>query len=143
VVVVSHDRHMLEMTADRLVLVDEGTAREFDGTLDDYIRLVLTGDSKPAASKRDKKEDKRLAAAAREADKLARQKLRDSEAEAARLTAQRDALDKAMFDPKAADPQLAKLAMSDLMKRRAEIQAKVEAAEARWLAASAVLEEAA
>jgi ATP-binding cassette subfamily F protein 3 len=143
VVVVSHDRHMLEMTADRLVLVDEGTAREFDGTLDDYIRLVLTGDSKPAASKRDKKEDKRLAAAAREADKLARQKLRDSEAEAARLTAQRDALDKAMFDPKAADPQLAKLAMSDLLKRRAEVQAKVEAAEARWLAASAVLEEAA
>jgi ATP-binding cassette subfamily F protein 3 len=143
VVVVSHDRHMLEMTADRLVLVDEGTAREFDGTLDDYIRLVLTGDSKPAASKRDKKEDKRLAAAAREADKLARQKLRDSEAEAARLTAQRDAIDKAMFDPKAADPQLAKLAMSDLMKRRAELQAKVEAAEARWLAASAVLEEAA
>ena len=56
---------------------------------------------------------------------------------------QRDALDKAMFDPKAADPQLAKLAMSDLMKRRAEVQAKVEAAEARWLAASAVLEEAA
>ncbi len=143
VVVVSHDRHMLEMTADRLVLVDDGTAREFDGTLDDYIRLVLTGDSKPAASKRDKKEEKRLAAAAREADKLARQKLRDSEAEAARLTAQRDALDKAMFDPKAADPHLAKLAMGDLMKRRAEVQAKVEAAEARWLAASAVLEEAA
>ena len=143
VVVVSHDRHMLEMTADRLVLVDEGTAREFDGTLDDYIRLVLTGDSKPAASKRDKKEEKRLAAAAREADKLARQKLRESEAEAARLTAQRDALDRAMFDPKAADPQLAKLAMSDLMKRRAELQSKLEAAEARWLAASAVLEEAA
>ncbi len=143
VVVVSHDRHMLEMTADRLVLVDEGTAREFDGTLDDYIRLVLTGDSKPAASKRDKKEEKRLAAAAREADKLARQKLKESEAEAARLTAQRDALDQAMFDPKAADPQLARLAMSDLMKRRAEVQAKVEAAEARWLAASAVLEEAA
>ncbi|WP_375403953.1 ATP-binding cassette domain-containing protein [uncultured Sphingomonas sp.] len=143
VVVVSHDRHMLEMTADRLVLVDDGTAREFDGTLDDYIRLVLTGDSKPAASKRDKKEEKRLAAAAREADKLARQKLKDSEAEAARLTAQRDALDKAMFDPKAADPQLAKLAMGDLMKRRAEVQAKVEAAEARWLAASAVVEEAA
>ncbi|HEX8382530.1 MAG TPA: ABC-F family ATP-binding cassette domain-containing protein [Sphingomonas sp.] len=143
VVVVSHDRHMLEMTADRLVLVDEGTAREFDGTLDDYIRLVLTGDSKPAASKKDRKEDKRLAAAAREADKLARQKLRDSEAEAARLTAQRDAIDKAMFDPKAADPQLARLSMTDLMKRRAELQAKVEAAEARWLAASAVLEEAA
>ena len=41
VVIVSHDRHMLEMTADRLVLVDNGTAREFDGSLDDYIAFVL------------------------------------------------------------------------------------------------------
>src|SRR3546814_9310414 len=41
VVVVSHDRHMLELTADRLVLVDEGTAREFGGTLDDYTDMVL------------------------------------------------------------------------------------------------------
>ena len=34
VVIVSHDRHMLEMSADRLVLVDGGTAKEFDGSLD-------------------------------------------------------------------------------------------------------------
>src|ERR687890_191801 len=33
VVIVSHDRHMLEMTADRLVLVDQGTAREYDGSI--------------------------------------------------------------------------------------------------------------
>src|SRR6185312_1338437 len=36
VLIVSHDRHMLEMTADRLRLVDAGTATEFDGSLDDY-----------------------------------------------------------------------------------------------------------
>ncbi|HTG37671.1 ABC-F family ATP-binding cassette domain-containing protein, partial [Sphingomonas sp.] len=44
VVIVSHDRHMIELTADRLVLVDGGTAREFDGSLDDYIAFVLRGD---------------------------------------------------------------------------------------------------
>ncbi|MEX6953732.1 ABC transporter ATP-binding protein, partial [Pseudomonas aeruginosa] len=43
VVLVSHDRHMLELTADRLVLVDDGTAKEFDGSLDDYIAFVLKG----------------------------------------------------------------------------------------------------
>src|SRR3954465_7771835 len=32
VVIVSHDRHMLETTADRLVLVDDGTARQLDGS---------------------------------------------------------------------------------------------------------------
>ena len=41
VVMVSHDRHMLELTADRLVLVDDGTAKEFDGSLDDYRDMVL------------------------------------------------------------------------------------------------------
>jgi ATP-binding cassette, subfamily F, member 3 len=41
VVIVSHDRHMLELTADRLLLLDGGTAREFDGNLDDYMKLVL------------------------------------------------------------------------------------------------------
>jgi ATP-binding cassette subfamily F protein 3 len=44
VVVVSHDRHMLQLTADRLVLVDGGTATEFDGSLDDYTAMVLAGD---------------------------------------------------------------------------------------------------
>src|SRR5690606_32982172 len=35
VVIVSHDRHMIELVADRLVLVDNGTAQPFDGSLED------------------------------------------------------------------------------------------------------------
>ncbi|WP_235890461.1 ABC-F family ATP-binding cassette domain-containing protein [Sandaracinobacter neustonicus] len=41
VVLVSHDRHMLELAADRLVLVDSGTATEFSGSLDDYTDFIL------------------------------------------------------------------------------------------------------
>jgi ATP-binding cassette subfamily F protein 3 len=41
VVLVSHDRHMLELAADRLLLVDGGTAKEFAGTLDDYTDFIL------------------------------------------------------------------------------------------------------
>src|SRR5204863_3133496 len=37
VVIVSHDRHMIELTADRLVLVDAGTAMEYNGSMEDYI----------------------------------------------------------------------------------------------------------
>ena len=40
VVIVSHDRHMIEASADRLVLVDKGLASDFDGTLDDYLQLT-------------------------------------------------------------------------------------------------------
>lgn len=41
VVLVSHDRHMLELAADRLLLVDGGTAKEFSGSLDDYTDFIL------------------------------------------------------------------------------------------------------
>jgi ATP-binding cassette subfamily F protein 3 len=116
VVLVSHDRHMLEMTADRLVLVDNGTAKEFDGTLDDYIAFVLAG------------------------DKPRRKAIRDTEAEIAKLTTDRNAIDRAMFDPKTAEPRFAKLAMSDLMKRRADVQEQIETLEAKWLEATEALE---
>ncbi|MBI0476086.1 ABC transporter ATP-binding protein [Sphingomonas sp. MA1305] len=139
VILVSHDRHMVEMTADRLVLVDAGTAKEFDGSLDDYIAFILAGDAKPGEGKAAKKEAK-AAARNREAEKQHRKMLRDAEAETARLTAERNAVDAAMFDPKTAAPTLAKLTMTELMKRRADLQAQIEAAEAKWLEASEALE---
>ena len=40
VVIVSHDRHLLEATVDRLWLVADGAVRPYDGDLDDYRRLV-------------------------------------------------------------------------------------------------------
>jgi ATP-binding cassette subfamily F protein 3 len=136
VVLVSHDRHMLEMTADRLVLVDNGTAKEFDGTLDDYIAFVLAGDKQPEP-KAKKQKGKPID---RDAEKLRRKTIRDTEAEIAKLTTDRNAIDRAMFDPKTAEPRFAKLAVGDLMKRRADIQAQIEAAEAVWLEATEALE---
>jgi ATP-binding cassette subfamily F protein 3 len=141
VVLVSHDRHMLELTADRLVLVDRGTARDFDGSLDDYIAFVLKGDpAKAGGSKADRKADKKAAAEAREKDQLLRREAKDAEAELARLSGERSTLDKAMFDPLAAKPPLAGLTMTELMKRRADLERAIEHAEARWMAASEGLE---
>jgi ATP-binding cassette subfamily F protein 3 len=146
VVIVSHDRHMLEMTADRLVLVDGGTAREFDGAIDDYIAFVLAKD--PAPARRDdgtqrgvnKKDQRRANAEARERGQELRKRAKSAEAELEKLTAQRNAVDRAMFDPASAEPALAKLTMTDLMKRRADLEAKIETAEAAWLQASEALE---
>jgi ATP-binding cassette subfamily F protein 3 len=142
VVIVSHDRHMLEMTADRLVLVHDGTAQEYDGSIDDYIRLVLAGDSRAPqkGEKVNKKEARRQAAEAREKGAALRKRAKESEAELARLTALRSAIERAMFDPASAEPALGGLAMSDLMKRRAEAERRIERAEAAWLEASEALE---
>jgi len=142
VVIVSHDRHMIELTADRLVLVDQGTAQEFSGTLDDYTDLILKGATKADTPKRDKKEERKAAAAAREKETAARKALTAAEVELARLTERRSAIERAMFDPAAATGADAKLTMTDLMKLRAEVSAKIEDAEANWIAAGEMLERA-
>ena len=48
VILVSHDRRLLEATADRLLLVANGRVENFDGDLDDYRRFLLSGNERPA-----------------------------------------------------------------------------------------------
>src|SRR3546814_15627324 len=77
---------MLELTADRLVLVDDGTARDFDGSMDDYVAFIL-GKGAPAkekASKADRKEDRKAAATAREAAAKIKKDVSDAEADLAK-----------------------------------------------------------
>ena len=138
VVIVSHDRHMIEMTADRLVLVDRGTAGEFDGSLDDYIAFVLKGD--PADKPRKGEKGVKQTAASRDRAKELRRAAREAEQELAELTRQRDAIDRAMADPARAAPPFAKLSMGELSKRRADATARIETAEAAWLEASETVE---
>ncbi len=48
VLLITHDPHLVELVADRLWLVADGTVRAFDGDLDDY-RALLTERARPAA----------------------------------------------------------------------------------------------
>src|SRR5690606_7914681 len=138
VVIVSHDRHMIELVAERLVLVDDGRAQEFEGSVEDYTDFVLGRGSAGGsnASKADRKADKRAAAQARAEAQQLRNRAKTLEKELADLTAKRSAIDAALFDPKTAAPDLAKLTMTDLMLRRAELEKRIDAAEAAWLEAS-------
>ena len=140
VLIVSHDRHMVELTADRLVLVDGGTAREFDGSLDDYVALVLAKEPKAEGGKAARKADRKAAEEKRETDKAMKKQAREAEAEIAKLGAERTMVERAMFDPSTADKALSGLAMGELMKRRATLTEKIEAAEALWMAANEALE---
>ena len=144
VVVVSHDRHMIEMAADRLVLVDGGRANEYGGSLEDYTDLILgrnqpkgggAPNGKPAAKK-----DKKAAAQAREQATSLRKSVRALEDRMARLTARRGEIDRAMFDPEQAVAADAKRTMTELMKLRADVEAELQAVEAEWMEASEALE---
>jgi ATP-binding cassette subfamily F protein 3 len=144
VIIVSHDRHMIELTADRLVLVENGSATEYGGSVDDYIDLVLGRDQPQAQAKaKQPKPDRKAAAKAREEARALKQAAAEAEMASARLMAQRSAIERAMFDPASAPSELTKLPMSELSRRRAQVAAELEAAEARWLEASEQLEKAA
>jgi ATP-binding cassette subfamily F protein 3 len=146
VILISHDRHMVELTADRLVLVDHGTAVDYPGSMEDYIDFVLgrnqpkgNGEAKPKATKQDRK----ASAAQREAERALKRQVSEAEAAVAKLQAQVSALDRAMFDPASAAPDLAKLAMGELSRRRAAHADELERAEAAWLLLSERAEQAA
>lgn len=146
VVIVSHDRHMIELVADRLVLVDGGTANEFSGSLEDYTDIVLRkADGNESAGggapKVDRKAEKRNAAEWREKQKAAKNALSKAEKEMAVLSAERSRIDQALFDPKSASGAEAKLTMTELMVKRSSVEKKLEAVEEAWMEASAALEE--
>ncbi|HEX8381712.1 MAG TPA: ABC transporter ATP-binding protein, partial [Allosphingosinicella sp.] len=143
-VLVSHDRHMLELTTDRLVLVDGGTAREYSGSLDDYTDLILGRNQESGgdrtAGKRNRKEERRAEAEARAQGQSLRKSAQAAEAEIGRLEKRKQEIERAMFDPASAGPEDARRTISELMKLLAETGSKLADAEKRWLEASEAME---
>ncbi len=140
VILISHDRHMVELTADRLVLVDGGAAVEYAGSMDDYIDFIL-GRNQPKSESKGK--GGRKAGKDREAERALKKAAAEAEAESARIAALCAALDAALADPASASGELAALPIDELGKRRAALAQELEAAEARWMEVSEQLEQAA
>jgi len=135
VILISHDRHMVELTADRLVLVDHGEAVDYPGSIDDYIDFILGRNqpksAKDAPAKAKKKWDPKAADKARALAKAAA----DAEAASAKLAAECEALDRELAAAENA------AAITDLSRRRADLAAQLEQAEAHWLDVSEQLEQ--
>jgi ATP-binding cassette subfamily F protein 3 len=133
VIIVSHDRHMIELTADRLVLVENGGATEYAGSVHDYIDFILGRGTLPAEKPKQQRHDRKAAAKAREDARALKRAAAEAEAASARLAAQCAALDRALVDPTNAAAEFANVPMSELSKRRAQAASELQAAEARWL----------
>jgi ATP-binding cassette subfamily F protein 3 len=145
VIVVSHDRHLLGLIADRLVLVAGGTAKDFPGSLEDYRELVLKSGNGGAdsggeerAKRGNRKDERRLAAELRESSKILRKQVAEAEAEIKRLWHKRGEIDDMLARPNANGSSVA-----ELMKARAEIERRLARAEQSWLEASEAADRAA
>ncbi len=145
IILISHDRHLIGAVVDRLLLVADGTVRQFDGDLDDYQRLVLDsraegsgmgkGDAKAAG-----KDRRREAAQRREGVAPLRKKIKEIEAAIEKFQKEIQRLDAKLSDAKlyARDPTGAAF----LAKDRANAARGLAKAEEDWLAASADYEQA-
>ena len=95
-VLVSHDRHLLRVTADTLLLVDAGRVAPFDGDLDDYPAWLAARDpdadggrSATARDGADRKQQRRQAADMRKILAPLRNRLQALEERHARLERRR------------------------------------------------------
>jgi ATP-binding cassette subfamily F protein 3 len=150
VVLISHDRYLIDACADRLWLVADGTVAPFEGDLDEYRRRILSDRRSETGtankSLRDGPETRtsrtgiRRAAAERRVE-LAPLRRRITRAEAAidRWTQEIAKLDAALARPDLyADPARA----TGFAKARAEAAQALATAETDWLAASTEYESA-
>ncbi|HEY8065100.1 MAG TPA: ATP-binding cassette domain-containing protein [Methylosinus sp.] len=136
IVLVSHDRYLLEACADRLWLVEGGTVRAFDGDVDEYARTVLAranGDARDARKEEEPREKPRRVEGKRDAGQ-ARRKLAASEDRMKKLGELLARVDAALADPDAfsRNPQEA----NRLAQQRADLATALAEAEDQWLALS-------
>jgi ATP-binding cassette subfamily F protein 3 len=139
VLLITHDPDLVELVADRLWLVGEGTVRPYDGDLDDY-RALLAERARPArAEAAPRRSERRDRADARAALAPLRKVARAAEERVTRLLADQAALEAKLADPASyAEGQKAQLAT--LREKLTTVTRQLKQAEEEWLAAEEALE---
>ena len=142
VIMVSHDRYLIEACADRLWVVANQTVTAYDGDLDDYRRMVLSASGTRLPSReRAAKENAKPERGKTEKRTPLRQRIAQAEAEIERINGIIAKIDTALALPDlfTRDPKQA----AQLSKARAGAESALLRAEEDWLKASSLQDEAA
>ncbi|ACM36109.1 ABC transporter nucleotide binding/ATPase protein [Allorhizobium ampelinum S4] len=146
VILISHDRHLIEATVDRLWLVNNGTVTTFEGDMEEYRDLIVSSGKKKEEKidvtvEAGKKADQRKANAEKRAALAPlKKKINEIESLTKKLETVIQGLDAELSDPVLYEKHPAKAA--EKVKQRGEAAAKLSAAEEQWLELSAEYEEA-
>ncbi len=150
IVLISHDRHLLKMACDRLLLVNDGKVDEFDGDIDSYPKWLQsrnkpsssTPESKPAqTSAVNSKDKKRLDAEARQRLAPLRNEVRALEKQLDRLSGKKETLQSKLADD-ALYTDDKKDELKDLLWQQAELTKSIEGVEEEWMDKAEQLEQA-
>lgn len=133
VIMVSHDRYLIEACADRLWIVADRTVTNYDGDLDEYRRLVLSTRNAEAPRERSVSSEKPQRPKSDNRGSL-KKRIAEAEAEIARVTDIIAKIDTALALPDifTRDPKQA----AQLSKARANAADALTRAEEQWLEAS-------
>ncbi|MDZ4275869.1 MAG: ABC transporter ATP-binding protein, partial [Erythrobacter sp.] len=134
------DRHMVELTADRLVLVDGGTAREYAGSMDDYIDFILGRKPKGDAIKGSNAGAKPNAPKTMAQARFAQSELDRAEKTLARASAEVERLDQQILAASSGKPGADGAKLQSLLSARAKAADALADAEQAWLAAGTAVE---
>ncbi|MGN7291659.1 ABC-F family ATP-binding cassette domain-containing protein [Rhizobium sp. SAFR-030] len=146
VILISHDRHLIEATVDRLWLVNNGTVTSFEGDLEEYRSLIVSSGKKKEEKPEividtgSKADQRKLAAERRASLAPLKKKINEIEALMKKLEVSIQALDAELADVSLYEKSPAKAA--DKVKQRGEAAAKLAGAEEQWLELSTEYEEA-
>ncbi len=154
VMIVSHDRHLLRATTDRLILVHEGEVSAYDGDLDDYAALVI--EHRRATSRQEKeaqRAQKEPVINKKEARRLEAQERQRIAALRAPLQKELSRIEKAMakandqiaeLDRRMAEPDFYTSTPNEevaaVLKAHGELKPRIEALELEWLEVSEKIE---
>jgi ATP-binding cassette subfamily F protein 3 len=136
VLLITHDRSLMEMVADRLWLTADGTVKPFDGDVEDYARLVI--DRARAASRAPAPPKAAAAPPVTRSPPAAPAPLK-RKLEAAETTLARETAALAEIDAALADPALyakGKAEVAKATERRARLAERLRVAEAAWIEAA-------
>ena len=143
VLIISHDRHLVEATCDTLWIAADGTIKELDEDLDSYQRSIMTSAGKNGGSggmsKEDRKKDKQEAAARRAELAPLRKAIKEAEENLANLKRKIAAVERTLGEPATYNTAQATVALG---KDKAKLEAEMAAVEENWLVMSDEYEEA-
>ncbi|MBK1700470.1 ATP-binding cassette domain-containing protein [Thiococcus pfennigii] len=145
-VLVSHDRHLLRITTDRLLLVDGGRIADFDGDLDDYPAWLANraaAERSTGGPDRDggsRKEQRRQDALARQRLQPLKRRLKDLDARLTGLSERRLDLERRLADPDLYAPE-AKGQLLALLEEKRCVDEELVDVETDWLEVSEALEQ--
>ncbi len=134
VILITHDRSLMELVADRLWMVADGTVKTFDGDMDDYARFVLDRARQAARGPAKSTAQPLSPAAPRPAVGPLKRKLEAAETALARENRLAEELDRLLADPGLYARDAATAA--ELGQRRARVAERVTLAERVWIEAA-------